>query len=395
MLRCPFCFHALGADSRMFECAAACAPQQMDAASRARIERLRGGDVRPSTLGLFARKEGEQTLSLPAEVTCRGCQGPTVEVCPDCLYRLPDRWRDGVSVCVAMTGPRTTGKSTYIGVAVKQLGRLAQAYRTTLTAMTANTATVYREVYEAAVREARAMSGTPMSTGAEAYQREPLIYSMGRIAAGRELFVVLRDIAGEDLQRIDMQERGEVLLPFLPHADGVVYMVDPLNLPEIVSLLQGLIPTAKSPGDPAGEVLATVKRLATGEWNGRVNPRIAVAIAKFDVMERLRDVQDVRWSPVMTNPGAAFARDRAVTSGPYHEADGVVQDLEVRSLLQRMKVGHLINALDNDPTIGDHRFFAVSALGTQTEGEFLSSHGISPLHVLDPLRWIAAPVATL
>lgn len=395
MLRCPFCFHALDADTRMVECAAQCAPQQMDSASRARIERLRGTEVRPSTLGLFTRPQGEPSLVLPSEVACRACQGPTVEVCPDCLYRLPDRWREGVSVCIAMAGPRTTGKSTFIGVAVKQLGRLAQVHRTTLTAMTAHTTTVYREVYEAAVREARAMSGTPMSIGAEAYQREPLIYSMGRVAGGREVFIVLRDIAGEDLQRVDMQERGEVSLPFLPHADGIVFMVDPLNLPEIVSLLQGLIPTAKSPGDPAGEVLATVKRLTTGEWNGRVNPRLAVAVAKFDVMERLGDVEDVRWSPVMTNPGAAFARDRSLSAGPYDEADGRIQDLEVRSLLQRMKIGHLADALDNDPIIGERRFFAVSALGTQTEGEFLSSHGISPLHVLDPLRWIAAPVVSL
>ena len=49
-----------------------------------------------------------------------------VEICPVCHFALPDGWRQGHAVCIAMAGAPGTGKSTYLAVLIKQLQLLCE-----------------------------------------------------------------------------------------------------------------------------------------------------------------------------------------------------------------------------------------------------------------------------
>jgi hypothetical protein len=64
----------------------------------------------------------------------------------------------------------------------------------------------------------------------------------------------------------------------------------------------------------------------------------------------------------------------------------------VRSLLERLKGGSIISAVEN-PSNGVrlvHRYFVVSALGQPPAAGRLNARGIAPFRCADPLRWVTS-----
>lgn len=386
MTRCPSCFHLLTTSSYAWRCVSGRCEAVADPVASA----YAGTSVVTTPL----RKVDRPTTNAPknwapADTSCPRCHLQSQEICPDCHHPLPQGWRSVTTVCVAMAGARATGKSVYIAVLVKQLAQLAERLRTTLEPVTEETARVYAKVYEKALFVQRGiLPPTPSVRTDDSYQREPLIYSLG-VIRGRRVCVVLRDVAGEDLENLAPDVRH---LGFFAHADGVVFLFDPLRVPEVQDELQGLVPKQLHEGGDPRIVLANLLRLI-----GTGTPRVAVALSKFDAMQALRDVEGTAWSRVMSNAGAAFMRDPGIGPGGYDADDGELLHLEVRSLLQRLHAGSLVTSLER-PNSGIpvvHRFFAVSALGDWPVGEALSKRGISPFRCLDPVRWILSESGAL
>lgn len=312
-----------------------------------------------------------------------------MEVCPRCHHVLPVGIREFTVTCVAMAGARSTGKSLYVAVLIKQLEQLAERMNQTFGPLDESTRRTFADVYESPLYEERGMmQGTPPSNTLNAYQREPLIFNLG-ISSGRRHLLVLRDVAGEDLEAAGVESRR---LEFFAHADGVFFMFDPLRVQEVRDQLQGLLPEqARLGGDPKvvlGNVLALV---------GAGSPKVAVILSKFDAMQALRSVQGTEWSAIMSNPGAAFLRDSPGGARAYDDADGELLHEEVRSLLYKLDATTMITAVEN-PITGrqlTHRFFAVSALGDSPNGEQLHRRGIAPFRTLDPLRWLLSGTGVL
>lgn len=318
----------------------------------------------------------------------RALGAPAVEVCPICHFALPDDWRQGQAVCIAMAGARATGKSLYIAVLVKQLELLCENLGVSMEPATPDTARNYLDNYERPLFEQRGLiPATPAAHVQSSYQRDPLIFSIGPWRGVRR-YVVLRDIAGEDL------ETGNVHVPyfqFLANADAVFFMFDPLRVEAIRDQLHDLIPPqAWSGGDPR----SVLSNLLLAVGGGR--PRLAVIMAKFDVLRALTAVEGSAWSRVMSNAGAAFMRDSSA-SGRYNEAEGRLLHEEVRSLLLRLNGGSIVAGVEN-PSSGirlDHRYFAVSSLGQPPVGNRLNPRGIAPFRCIDPLRWATASLGVL
>jgi hypothetical protein len=306
------------------------------------------------------------------------------EACPDCRYQLPPHWRGAETLCVAMAGARATGKSMYLGVLVKQVAHFAEKLGTTLQPATDRTAVIYRDVYERVLFEERGLMPPTAPVRMDgSYQREPLIYSLGMLD-GRRTYLVFRDVAGEDLES---PNEDAPYLSFFRHADGVIFMFDPLRVPEVRDQLHDLVPAQLQTGGDPLTVLTRVLRLI-----GDGPAAVAVVLSKFDAMQALRAVRGTDWSRVMSSAGAGFLRDTPISDAPYDEDDGQLLHLEVRSLLQRLGASSIVASLErphNGRTI-THRFFAVSALGESADGERLHVRGISPFRCLDPLRWLLA-----
>lgn len=157
--------------------------------------------------------------------------------------------------------------------------------------------------------------------------REPLIFSIG-IRDQIRRFLVIRDVAGEDL------ESGAMHAPqfrYFRNADGVFFMFDPLRVKGIRDQLHDLLAAQSySAGDP--RVLLSNVLLAIGA--GR--PKLAVILTKFDALRALSEVEGSAWSEIMSNAGAAYLLDNSA-SRYYDDNDGELLHEEVRSLLLRLQ----------------------------------------------------------
>jgi hypothetical protein len=302
--------------------------------------------------------------------------------CPRCRRPYPPGWVRTASTCIVMAGARTAGKSIFIAVMIKQLEQCAAAAGTRVVPATPAVRAVFENHYLTPLyRERGIMAPTPPSVGDDAYQREPLVFTLtGRNDVRHHL--VIRDVAGEDLEQPD--ERTAARLGFFAHADAVFFLFDPLKIHEIRYQLRGLVPE-QLPGKESAEVLGTT--LGFVESGA---PRLAMIMSKFDTLQLLRSAD---WSndytAIMQNAGAAFFRD----PGPYagaDDGDGRLLHEEVRSLLMLLGQGPLVAAVEHAGRRAGHRFFAVSALGEPPNGDVQNPRGIAPFRCLDPLRWMLA-----
>ncbi|MBV8348614.1 MAG: hypothetical protein JOZ49_14120, partial [Mycolicibacterium sp.] len=125
---------------------------------------------------------------------------PVVEICPICHFVLPNGWRKGHAICIAMAGARATGKSIYIAVLIKQLELLCESLGVSMEPANASAAQAYAINYETPLYVQRGLiPPTPTAQIQPPHQREPLTFSIGSWNGVRR-FVVLRDVAGEDLE---------------------------------------------------------------------------------------------------------------------------------------------------------------------------------------------------
>lgn len=377
MTKCPNCFIPVPLAHSAWMCASGSSGSDGDRGQP------RGGaqESHPEVITVQHPPSGRRAR-IPAPPSCKRCSGECAEVCPTCDYRFPAGWRGSSTTCIAMAGARATGKSIYIAVLIKQLQQLGECTGTTVLAANDHTLRTFAEMYERPLYEQRGiMMSTPPVAQADSYQREPLIFAL-RSRTGSQSFLVIRDVAGEDLEARDVSIGR---LRFFRQADGVFFLFDPLRVQEISDLLQDLVPAQRTGGDP------TIVLENTLHLMGNAATNLAVVLSKFDALQALRDVDGAEWSLVMQNPGAAFVRDPGPVA-PYDEDDGDLLHEEVRSLLQRLRSGSLVGRVESASATSGlrHRFFAVSALGEPPSGAVLNPRGIAPFRCLDPLKWVMA-----
>jgi hypothetical protein len=280
-----------------------------------------------------------------------------------------------------MCGARSTGKSVYISVAIQQAAVWLAKWRTTIEPANTYTRDVYQKSYKDPLfAQLGLIPPTASSETDGSAARLPMIFNLGEIK-GAVRYLVLRDVAGEE---IESAPENATNLRFLKYADGVFFMFDPLAIPAISDKLKDLIPHQNVGGDPR-TVLTNLRQLI-----GKATPRLAVIVSKFDALQALRDVDDVELKRIMSNPGAALMRDGSLDHAGYDDDDGELLSLEIESLLQKLGANEFVLSVGG--TQGGsripHRYFAVSVLGESPDGDRVSTLGISPFRIVDPLKWL-------
>lgn len=378
MTKCPLCFTALAADRVAFVCRGSC-----QAFPDPVYERFHGAPIMTRPLTVMLRPPDARSWRLPTAVNCRNCNVPTSqEVCLACHYPLPDDWRKGQATCVALAGARSTGKTNCIAVMVQELRSLTVA-RGRPFSFVSGTRKAYEDEFLNPLYEQRGI--LPPTPRGVVKQLPPLIFSLGE-SQGVPRFLVLRDVAGEDLENGGTSE----YLSFMARASLIVFLFDPTAVPTVRDLLRDLIPTHDVGGDPA-MVLEHVQQLKSG---GR--PRLAVVLAKLDTLWHIGDLArepgrasvavDVLVS-AMSNSGSSLRRALRAPDWARQQADQMLVHHEVRSLLLLLHAQELVRLVEHDKEVAECRYFAVSALGHPPDSMGLSPHGISPYRVLDPVIW--------
>lgn len=380
-IRCPFCFTDIHArPETLFSCEGNCEAQiTTNPYGTPKVKRILRADA-PAADG-----------SRPTTLTCRFCHTDTsTQVCPQCLFVLPQGWRSAYTTCVAMAGPRASGKSFYIAVMRRQLERIFEQQGRPFVCIDQATAEFFQTRYEDPIFEQRNLleSTRPLSHGA--HEQKPLIFTAGFVGPYPHNLVI-RDVAGEDLESADpLPSPG---FDFLANADALVFMVDPMKVEGIRIMLEGLVPQNERIGADPRAVLARLLAKVNEPPVRARRPALCLVLSKFDVLQELRDVEGADWSAIMRNQGAAFLRDPSLNSPAYDDADGRLLHEEARSLLTRLGAAGLIHQINAAGL--DVRMFTVSSLGQHSEGDKIHARGISPFRCADPLKWVLSRAQVL
>jgi hypothetical protein len=240
----------------------------------------------------------------------------------------------------------------------------------------------YKDVYEAPLYEQRGLlPATPRHDTPNAAQRVPLIFNLGTID-GRPHMLVIRDVAGENLED---PAADATVFGFFRHADGVLFLFDPMRIEQIRLELAGVVAEQRAVGGDPLMVLNNLVRLMGG-GNQPIQTPLGIVLAKFDILYELRNVTGSPLAAALGNRGAAYSRDPSLVSPAYDSDDGELLDAEVHSLLTRLRAENLLALVTSQ--FADTRMFAVSALGAAPSGPLLNPRGIAPFRVLDPLKWV-------
>ncbi|MFD8994565.1 hypothetical protein [Streptomyces abikoensis] len=325
---------------------------------------------------------------------CPDCGVPTpVRVCRRCHSDLPSDYCDQDSRIIALVGAKATGKSTYITVLVNELRhRVGGAYRASLAAMGADTQRRDRDMAAELYERLHLPGATrPAALGFN----DPLLYrlsvpSRGRFGVGgkytgnkhtgsRHTALVFFDAAGEDLSNAAAMDRYTA---YLAAADGIILLVDPLQLPSVRDELAGgdgpPLPAVETPPQQiAADIAAQLRGHGRAGSRGRLSTPVAVALTKTDMLRPLLSPH----SPLHTNASHH--------GGAFDDADRTAVHEEVRSLLESWDGGALHRQLESD--FSDVGLFGLSALGAPPPADAPADapkSGPQPTRVEDPLLWL-------
>lgn len=406
-VRCPFCFERFSAFELHFRCnephCKTDFTHMIEDPILSRALNGRGGANGGATLRspwwvdprADTRRGWRRHLDwmvLPSSVRCPNCQRDTdYHLCPRCHSYLPESVVSLASGHIAIFGPQSVGKTTFVTVLIHELDhRVGPERGFILTPLTEEIRERYdREYHEisyggnqigvgedqAADNYRRSHTGTP-SMEINRSVLHPLVYRLTRRVGDRRHNVLLSffDTAGEDWEMNFEMLKSEA--NYLRYARGLLFLVDPLRIREVAHALRHTL-TEKERHVPPADYLNDARKLAS------IFRRVPVPIPLAIVLNKLD-----RWGPIMEDGTVLkeVARGVPIPELGSRNPDGAIHE-EVRSALRRWgATGFLEHVEINFP---DHRFFACSTLGDAAQPEEDAPQPLpTPLLIEQPVLWL-------
>ena len=305
-------------------------------------------------------------LLLPGSATCPNCKTATdYHLCPCCHEHLPEAAITLNPGHIAIFGPQSVGKSTYVTVLIHELDhRVGPERRFVLDPISDEVRDRYEREYQAPIYggggfgvgeelngevERRGQSATPGIQDNRAILK-PLVYRLTRRKGkGRaDSLISFFDNAGEDWEMNIELLRQEAA--YLREARGLLFLVDPLRI-RPVALDRRIKLTEKESRVPSADYLSDARKLAGFFKRTPVKTPLAICLNKLDRWGRLLEPGTLLHDLATSVPGQ-FPID-AGTDQTIHE--------EVQSALRRWGAVGFLEYLDR--YFPNHRFFACSSLG--------------------------------
>jgi hypothetical protein len=372
---CPYCFERWSTGIAAYRCLGAdearC-PKVPDEATG----RLQGIAaplenrviLREGRFGMaFAPKQGQP-------VRC-DCGSPTYPVCPTCHSRLPQLYTDSRSRSMALIGTKASGKSHFVTVVLHELDhRVGPRMNGSL--MLLDEYTRARMTHELLPRlyDQQVVLEATRSAATDVVTRLPLAarLTLGAGKATRHSNLIFFDAAGEDLQSLTTLEREA---RYVTQSDGVIVLVDPLQIPTIRDELQGSTELPETSQDAKTMLtrVAALMREARGIPSGKpIDVPIALVVSKLDAIRALLPENH----PALMSTESNGTYDRTAAQN--------INDTVRADLAAWLGDGFDRFVQENYSNVGH---FAVSALGSTPIGGQLS-RGVSPHRVEDPVLWM-------
>ena len=372
---CPSCFHRWSTQVAAFRCLSSdhkrC-PQVPDEAQG----RLRGISapmenrvvLRKGRIGMaFAAKAG-------SPVHCE-CGSPTFQVCPTCHCRLPQLYTYSDSRSMALIGTKDSGKSHYVTVVLHELDhRVGPRLNGSLMLLDEHTRDrMTKELMPRLYKQRVVLEGTE-SAVTDVMTRLPLAARLS-LRSGKTTHssnLIFFDAAGEDLKSLSVLEREA---RYVTQSDGVIVLIDPLQIPMIRDELGNSIELPEISEDAKTMVTrfaALVREARAIPANKPIDMPLALVVSKLDALREL-----------LPPDHPALAANEL--DGVYDRRDARNVDASVRSDLAAWLGAGFDQFIQQ--TFSKVSHFAVSALGESPTGGHLE-RGVSPHRVEDPILWM-------
>ncbi|WP_261987099.1 GTPase domain-containing protein [Actinomadura sp. HBU206391] len=381
-LVCPYCFESFRDRDILFRCS-----------GRPPSARRAGCAAEPDE-GLRSRTGFSGSLppvftadARRADAHCPRCGVETRHrVCPYCHSTLPagfgrPKMRNRL---IALVGARESGKTVYMTVLVHELRHGVGSVLNSGTRGADDTTRIrFKQEYEDPLYRDFQL---PASTRpADQFGHAPLVFRFETEHRARwrlrkeETLLSFFDTAGEDFT----SERGfEWMARYLTGADGVLLLIDPLQMSEArrqatpASRLPIIPPTGRGPV----AVLDHVTSVLLAE-DSPVEKPVAVAFTKMDTL----------WHQL--SPTSPLRRPTPHTPTFDEEDSWDVHD-QVRGLLYSWDVGEIDRTMEEN--YRRWRYFGVSALGgPPTADNRVPPHGPRPNRIADPFLWLLNVFGTI
>lgn len=372
-LVCPYCYHAFAEREIMFRCSGRTGTDGTACELRA-DEVLEQEMGESGTLLPPAFAPGKDT----DQISCPFCRQPTrVQLCPRCHSQLPATFRSVEGRLIAFAGSTLAGKTAFMTVLIHELRHRA-GERLNASAVGADDHTFERFArdYESPLYRNATLFPKTKTTGRKYIKPLVFRFVLGQRALlrrPRELLLSFADGAGEDLVSPD---KVELMTRYLSAADGVVILIDPLQLPSIREAIGTTIDLPPLlPHDQVAAFDRITRLLLRGSDGALITKPVAVVLTKLDTLWDLFPQRSpLRPGDVDAQPGLDDAQTDAVQQ-------------EVIKILISWNAGEVVDIARENYTRA--QFFAVSALGAPpTQDNLVSPKGITPYRITDPFLWL-------
>jgi hypothetical protein len=386
VLTCPYCYNRFREKEILFRCAGRPAPgRPVCVASRdGRLEHWLD-DSRPMRPVFSAN--GRRLRA-----SCPHCLGETThQVCPHCHSELPVHFSKVDSRMIALIGAKDSGKTVYMTVLIHELmHRLGRELDVAVTGGDDETRDVFSRDYDERLYTGHALPETTDPASARATRPRPLVFRMTtdrRRAfqrAHQQTVLSFFDTAGEDLTS---EESVEQNVRYLENADGIILLVDPLQMPGARRQARPGTPMPElgrggNDYDRPSNVLTRVTQLLMrhgGRAETAIDKPIAVAFTKLDALEHLVD----RGSPLDPRLEAPILLHEQDSQAVHEQARALFDDWEGPQLDQHVRKMYRT-----------YRYFGLSALGNLPTAQRTVA-SVQPYRVADPFLWLLSEFGTV
>ena len=312
-----------------------------------------------------------------AKAQCMKCTAAKKSVfCSIANKEIPSDFMTGENLSVALIGAKASGKSNYIGALVHEIQKkMTAAFNCTVNLVCSEESKQFYNdfYYEPLFKAGRVVEATSQD------DVPPLIFPLRFMDHKNRITKVAAmtfyDTAGENLDSTD-----QLLINnrYIPNADGIILLLDPLQVPAIREKLEGKIKLPAQNTDVV-EVLNRVVQNIREVKNvkGTIKTPLALAFTKIDALEEF---------DVLKEDSCLRTESEHLKRGVFVKTDFDSVNIEMQDVLENWLDAELVQAMKNFEKFA---FFGVTALGGVPNGEKLVS-GIKPRRVLDPLLWLLA-----
>lgn len=373
-LVCPYCYSDFGERAIRFRCTGRPGPggASCDAVEDTAMRTHLG---RRERLPPVFRADGRR-----ARANCPSCSAETgKQVCPTCHAQLPVNFGRIRGRLIALVGARDAGKTVFMTVLIHELmNRVGARFDASVGGSDDHTRHRFRSDYESPLYDDARLLGATRRTGVT---REPLVFRFTTRRRGvtgarpQHTHLSFFDTAGEDL---NSEESVETNLRYLNNADGVILLLDPLQMAGARRLAPAgtRMPAEGRPEHQPAHMLERVTDLLLrrqGTANKLIKLPMAVCLTKIDALRGEMDEGSALHRP---QPGEPF----------FDESDSQDVHAQIQQLLHRWDGGGVDGHVRNH--YRNARYFGVSSLGGSPNAENRLRGGVRPYRVADPFLWM-------